>query len=91
MKGIVMWTAFWIRKRMKIGTKCFSLCNGEYLYFWYANNAGRGRDNCTICRVVGHDRATTSARQDGVISFCRTSAWRGNVNFSNAVYDSLFV
>ncbi len=64
------------------------LDNGEYLHFWYANNRGRGSDNCTIIRTRA-PRADLSANQAGVIESVRTSSWNGNVNFSKRIQAKL--
>lgn len=71
---------------MKIGhaPKTVDLENGEYLHFWYANNKGRGDNNCTIIRST-ESRAAVSAKQTGIIKTVLTSSWAGNVNFSQAV------
>jgi hypothetical protein len=66
------------------GAKTVDLGNGEYLHFWYANNAGRGADNCTIIRSTA-PRAAQSGYQTHVIAETTTSAWRGRVNLSARV------
>lgn len=72
---------------MKIhhASKTIALSDGTYLHFWYANNAGRGGNNCTIVRSSNPDRAVVSAKQSDVISATYTSAWAGKVNFSRGV------
>lgn len=70
---------------MKRGIKSQSLGNGEYLYFWYANNAGRGSDNVTVIRSTSPERASLSKKQSGVVAMTRTSAFMGKVNFSSRV------
>jgi len=67
------------------GIKSMQIENGEFLYFWYANNKGRGDNNVTIIRSKSPIRASVSAKQNEVISSTLTSAWAGNVNFSAAV------
>lgn len=62
----------------------------EYLYFWYANNKGRGTNNVTIIRST-EPRATVSSKQTGIIAKTRTSGWSGNVNFSKRVKKELGV
>ncbi len=62
-----------------------------WLHFWYANNGGRGADNCTIVLSSSRVRAGVSAKQTGVISKTRTSSWRGKVNFSTAIREKLGV
>lgn len=68
--------------------KTIKLGNGEMLHFWYANNKGRGSDNCTIIRSTD-PRAGVSANQTGVIATVKTSSWAGNVNFSKSVQEDL--
>jgi hypothetical protein len=69
--------------------KTIDLENGEYLHFWYANNAGNGDSNCTIVRSSVAERAPMSAKQSGIIRKTYTSSWRGNVNFSAKVQKEL--
>lgn len=71
--------------KLSNGIKSLSLDSGEFLFFWYANNAGRGDSNVTIVRSSSSVRAATSARQQGVIASTKTSGWSGNVNFSARV------
>lgn len=77
-------------KRIEIGfaPKTVELSDGTFLHFWYANNAGRGDNNCTIIRSTDA-RAALSAKQTGVIATTLTSSWRGNVNFSREVQRAL--
>jgi hypothetical protein len=70
------------------GIKRMDLGNGESLYFWYANNAGRGDNNCTIIRSTS-ERAKVSAKQENVLAKALTSSWAGNVNFSKSVQQAL--
>ena len=72
---------------VKIGhaPKTVALEDGTFLHFWYANNKGRGRDNCTIILSSQAERAAKSADQIGLIRITTTSSWAGNVNFSEAV------
>jgi O-glycosyl hydrolase len=63
--------------------------NGDYLHFWYANNKGRGTNNCTICRSTCQERASISKNQKEVTHMCKTSSWAGNVNFSRKVQNDL--
>lgn len=74
---------------MKNGIKTIKLENGEYLHFWYANNKGRGTDNCTIIRSTSTERATMSRKQTGVVIMVRTSAFHGKINFSRRVWAEL--
>lgn len=75
---------------LKIGfaPKTIILPNGQFLHFWYANNKGRGNNNCTIIRSTKL-RSSVSAKQGGFIAQARTSSWRGNVNFSKSVQEKL--
>jgi len=63
------------------------LANGNKLLAFWANNAGRGRDNCTLIVVPGHvERKQKSAQHDDdLISWTRTGSWGGDVNLSKAV------
>ena len=70
--------------------KSNTLKNGNLLFAFFANNAGRGSDNCTLMVVKsGTKRGYNTRSQKNVISECRTSAWRGNVNFSKNVAANL--
>lgn len=70
--------------------KSNTLKNGNLLYAFFANNAGRGSDNCTLMVVEkGTKRGYNTKAQKNVISKCRTSSWKGNVNFSNVVAENL--
>lgn len=69
--------------------KTINLNDGTYLHFWYANNKGRGTNNCTIVRSTESSRSTRSNNQYGVLAKVQTSAWMGKINFSNAVYACL--
>ena len=71
------------------GVKSLELENGEYLHFWYANNAGRGNSNVTVILSTIANRAAVSAKQTGVISSIKTSGWHGNVNLSKRVFREL--
>jgi len=66
------------------GIKSFDLGNGEHLYFWYANNKGRGHSNVTIIRSTA-PRASMSRNQTEVIAEAITSGWGGIVNFNRKV------
>jgi len=68
--------------------KTVTLPDGSYLHFFYANNKGRERTNCTIIRTRA-ERAKTSARHEVAIARTRTSAWHGKVNFTAAVCEAL--
>lgn len=77
-------------KTIEIGfaPKTVELEDGSFLHFWYANNAGRGDNNCTIIRST-EPRAVVSAKQTSVIATALTSSWKGNVNFSKHVQECL--
>jgi O-glycosyl hydrolase len=81
-----------MKKQIKIGhaPKTVTLENGGFLHFWYANNKGRGRSNCTIIKST-LPRAGVSSQQTDVIAMVRTSAWAGNVNFSKEIRQQLGV
>jgi hypothetical protein len=70
-------------KRLRLDT------TGDFLYFWYANNKGRGRNNCTIIRSKSSIRAEYSKNQTEVTHKIMTSAWAGLPNMSNNVLDIL--
>jgi hypothetical protein len=70
--------------------KTIELGDGFYLHFWYANNSGRGRDNCTIILSDTDKRFAKSSDQLGCLGKTTTSAWSGQVNFSKKVRDHLF-
>ena len=63
-----------------------TLRDGRKLLAWWANNKGRGRDNCTLA-VVDADtpRAEYSRNQANVQAMTRTSSWGGDVNLSRRV------
>lgn len=66
------------------------LSDGRKLCAWWANNTGRGRNNCTLALVPGTtERATYNRHQRDVISRTTTSSWRGDVNLSRAVRERL--
>jgi hypothetical protein len=56
-----------------------------FLHFWYANNRGRGGNNVTIIKSSNKNRSALSKDQKNKLSIIKTSAWRGNVNFSKRV------
>jgi hypothetical protein len=76
--------------RNERGIKKIELAENDYLYFFYANNKGRGSDNCTIVRS-NKERARCTKDQTGIMRITRTGAWRGFVNFSYAVAEKLGV
>lgn len=67
-----------------------TLSDGRKLCAWWANNRGRGRNNCTLAVVPGTaERAACSRHQADVIASTTTSSWRGDVNLSRAVRETL--
>jgi len=72
------------------GIKELKIEDNKYLYFWYANNKGRGENNCTIILSRSHKRMTTSRKQTEIITTIKTSAWKGRPNFSNYIFNKLF-
>jgi hypothetical protein len=70
--------------------KTQGLSDGRKLLAWWANNRGRGSNNCTLAIVAaGVDRSDLSAKQTQVQSKTRTSSWRGDVNLSKRVLAEL--
>jgi hypothetical protein len=70
--------------------KITNLKNGNQLFAYWANNRGRGSDNCTLQVVpAGVERPAMSRMTKNVISSTRTSSWRGLVNLSASVCESL--
>lgn len=55
-----------------------------YLHFYYANNAGRGTDNCSIIATSNKTRTgnVKSQLNVGYVNHVRTSSWRGKINYS---------
>jgi hypothetical protein len=81
-------------KRIEIGfaPKTVKLSDGTYLHFFYANNKGRGSNNCTIIRTANPNRMSASKPQyDDELATHRvqTSHWAGNVNFSKQIQEQL--
>jgi len=75
---------------MRIVNAVNKLENGNLLLAWWANNKGRGKDNCTLMVVPdGTKRASLSRDQKNVLTQTRTSSWRGSVNLSKRVCDDL--
>jgi len=70
--------------KLKHAPKTVKIDDG-YLHFWYANNKGRGDDNCTIIFSDNPERASMSRNQKDIIAKTRTSSWNGHVNFSKRV------
>ena len=55
-----------------------------YLHFYYANNAGRGTNNCSIIATSNKTRTgnVKSQLDAGYIAYETTSQWNGSVNYS---------
>ena len=74
---------------MRLNTET-TLSDGRKLCAWWANNRGRGSNNCTLAVVpAATERAAYSRQQSGVIASTTTSSWRGNVNLSRAGRETL--
>lgn len=70
---------------MKIN-KINQLVDGKLLFAFWANNRGRGSDNCTLQIVpTGTKRPIYSRLTENVIATTTTSSWRGKVNFSEKI------
>lgn len=83
-------------KAIEIGfaPKTVKLTDNTYLHFFYANNKGRGNNNCTIIHSSNPSRMGESRNQindAGQMSYTYTSSWHGHVNFSKRVQSSLGV
>ena len=81
-----------IKKRMERGV--FELNIGdEKLLFFYANNRGRGDNNCTVYRVPADTPRFANTREqdadDTYLACTTTSSWRGFVNLSHRVLEDL--
>ena len=61
------------------------LKNGKKLLAYWANNAGRGTDNCTLCVVDGSDARPALSKNVECYARTQTSSWAGNVNLSKRV------
>jgi hypothetical protein len=74
---------------MKIN-KINKLRDGRQLFAFWANNRGRGQNNCTL-QIVPEtaERPVMSKMTRGVISSTQTSSWNGNVNISCRVCEKL--
>ncbi len=66
------------------------LKNGKKLLAYWANNKGRGRNNCTLI-IVDRDypRPAKSVDVEEYFSQTQTSSWAGNVNLSKRVLNIL--
>ena len=70
--------------------KITNLRNGTVLAAHWANNRGRGRDNCTLSILpAAVDRGVYVRDNKHVIASCRTSSWQGSVNLSRNVLAKL--
>lgn len=70
--------------------KITALINGNQLFAYWANNRGRGSNNCTLLIVpAGVKRTFFSRDVKNVIAKTRTSSWRGLVNMSKSVCNQL--
>jgi hypothetical protein len=66
------------------------LKNGKKLLAYWANNAGRGNNNCTLIVVdAAVERPTFSANVTEYYAATKTSSWKGNVNLSKRVQSKL--
>ena len=67
---------------MKLG-KITKLTSGNQLFVYFANNKGRGANNCTLIVVpAGAIRPRYSRDVKNIIAQTRTGSWRGIVNMS---------
>ena len=67
--------------------KLNTVSGGRVLFAHWANNAGRGRDNCTLtlCRAgVERPAYTRGFAGADVLASVRVSSWRGDVNLTRA-------
>ena len=70
--------------------KINELENGNLLFVYWANNTGRGTNNCTLIVVPpGEQRTSYSRDVKNIISKTLTSSWRGDVNLSQVILDEL--
>ena len=70
--------------------KITKLKNGNLLFAYWANNKGRGTDNCTLLVVPANESRPRFSRDvKNIISKTRTSSWRGLVNLSIKVCNEL--
>jgi hypothetical protein len=74
--------------------KLTNLKNGNKLFAYFANNRGRGTDNCTLV-IVPNGIERPSYSRDIPVNFIlaktRTSAWKGDVFLSNRVCNALCI
>ena len=70
--------------------KITALKNGNQLFAYWANNRGRGSDNCTLLVVPANEPRPNFSRDiKNIIAKTRTGSWRGLVNVSVAVCNEL--
>ena len=70
--------------------KITKLKNGNQLFVYYANNAGRGDSNCTLMIVPeGEPRMPYSRMVKNVIQTALTSSWKSDINLSKSVLSVL--
>lgn len=70
--------------------KINKLSNGNQLFAYWANNRGRGSNNCTLLVVpAGVVRPAYSRMTENVIAKTTTSSWQGSVNLSKSVCEKL--
>ena len=66
--------------------KINKLKNGNLLFVYYANNKGRGTDNCTlVVAKSGTTRTPRSHQVNGTIATTRNSSWALDINVSKKV------
>jgi hypothetical protein len=68
------------------------LKNGNKLLAYWANNRGRGNDNCTLIVVRGdymRPAYTRMIADADTIARCRVSSWAGDVNLSRKIQSFL--
>ena len=65
------------------------LTTGQYLSAHWANNKGRGRNNCTLSIIAQPTDRGAYVRDTIAITQTRTSSWNGNVNLSKRICTKL--
>ncbi len=67
-----------------------TLPGNKWLFAYWANNRGRGRNNCTLLVVPANsERPAYSRDVIGCYAKTRTSSWTGDVNVSKFVLAKL--
>jgi len=70
--------------------KINKLSNGNQIFAYWANNRGRGSNNCTLQIVpAGVTRPRYSRMTKNVFAETTTSSWRGSVNLSKLLCEKL--